>query len=220
MIDLHCHTLFSDGELIPSELVQRAEIMGHKAIALTDHVDMSNLDFVLPRLLKAAEDLNRFHRTKVLAGAELTHVPPDLIPELIAQARRMGAQLVVVHGETLSEPVEPGTNLAAIRGGADILAHPGLLLPEEARLAAEKGVMLEISARKGHCLANGHVAGLGLQTGAELVVNTDTHAPGDLINKDQARKVALGAGLDQKQADQVYRNSLDFLEKALQRADR
>lgn len=220
MIDLHCHTLFSDGELIPSELVQRAEIMGHKAIALTDHVDMSNLDFVLPRLLTAAEELGRFHKTRVLAGAELTHVPPEMIPEMIIKARQMGAQLVVVHGETLSEPVAAGTNLAAIQGGADILAHPGLLLPDEARLAAEKGVLLELSARKGHCLANGHVAGLGIQAGAGLVVNTDTHAPGDLINKDQAEKVAMGAGLDRKQASQVYQNSLIFLNKVLQRTGR
>jgi len=37
MIDLHTHSLFSDGELIPSELVSRAAAAGYRAIAITDH---------------------------------------------------------------------------------------------------------------------------------------------------------------------------------------
>jgi uncharacterized phage-associated protein len=32
MIDLHTHTLFSDGELLPSELVRRAEMTGYEAL--------------------------------------------------------------------------------------------------------------------------------------------------------------------------------------------
>ena len=43
-IDLHMHTLCSDGELLPIELARRAKIMGHEAIAFTDHVDLSNLE--------------------------------------------------------------------------------------------------------------------------------------------------------------------------------
>ncbi|WP_429885909.1 PHP domain-containing protein, partial [Geoalkalibacter halelectricus] len=48
MIDLHTHTLFSDGELIPAELIRRAAVAGYTALAITDHVDLSNLDFILP----------------------------------------------------------------------------------------------------------------------------------------------------------------------------
>ena len=50
------------------------------------------------------------------------------------------------------EPVEPGTNEAAIRSPwVDVLAHPGLITPEEARLAAERGVRLEgIGAARPH----------------------------------------------------------------------
>ncbi len=214
MIDLHTHTLFSDGELLPAELVRRAAHMGHRAIALTDHVDMSNLDFVLPRLLQVVSQLNRHHDLTALAGVEITHVPPRLISSLVDQARNMGAQVVVVHGQTLAEPVAPGTNRAALEAGCDILAHPGLLEPKDADLAAQKGVLLEISARKGHCLGNGRVARLALAAGARLTVNTDAHAPGDLIDRDQARRVALGAGLEPEQVEAAFQNARDFVARA------
>ena len=64
MIDFHTHTIFSDGELVPSELVRRALVNGYEAIALTDHVDSSNIDFVLPRIVKVAEQLNKYWSIK------------------------------------------------------------------------------------------------------------------------------------------------------------
>jgi putative hydrolase len=214
VIDLHTHTIFSDGELIPAELIQRADAMGHRGIALTDHVDSSNLDFVLPRLRAAVDDLNPHHRVRALAGVELTHVPPETIKELTQRARDMGADIVVVHGETMVEPVAPGTNRAAIEAGADILAHPGLITPQEAALAAEKGVLLEISARKGHCLGNGRLVNLARAAGALLVVNTDSHAPSDLIDRAMAQKVALGAGIPEEELEALFANSERFLARA------
>lgn len=195
MIDLHTHTIFSDGELIPAELARRAEALGLSHVALTDHVDPSNLDLVVPRLAKAAALMNTYTRVRIIPGAELTHVPPPLIESLVKQARELGAAIVLVHGQTPVEPVAEGTNLAAIRAGADILAHPGLITEQEARLARERGVALEITARAGHSLTNGHVARLAKAVGAAMVLNTDTHAPSDLIGEPMARTVALGAGL-------------------------
>ncbi|MCB2188003.1 MAG: histidinol phosphate phosphatase domain-containing protein [Deltaproteobacteria bacterium] len=215
MIDLHTHTFFSDGELLPSELVQRAETLGLAAVAITDHLDMSNLDLVLPRILTAARELNRVHQVQTLAGAELTHVPPSLIAGLTARARELGAQVVVVHGETIVEPVPPGTNRAALEAGVDILAHPGLITREEVQMAAERGVHLEISARKGHSLANGHVAALARQLGAKLVINTDAHAPSDLMGLAFARKVGLAAGLSEAEVDAALANSRRLVERAL-----
>ncbi len=125
MIDLHTHTIFSDGELIPAELVRRAVAAGYKAIALTDHIDQSNIDLVIPRIAKAVNALREMVPIAVMVGAELTHVPPRQIADLAKEARTLGAQIVVVHGETLVEPVLEGTNRAAIEAGIDILAHPG-----------------------------------------------------------------------------------------------
>ena len=59
MIDLHTHSLFSDGVLLPAELVRRAEHRGYRVIAITDHVDQSNLDFVVPRISEIAKSLNK-----------------------------------------------------------------------------------------------------------------------------------------------------------------
>ena len=207
MVDLHTHTTFSDGELIPSELVRRAQVLGVRYLGITDHGDLSNLEIILPAMVKVANQLNGvLEDIKVIPGIELTHVPPGEIPSLITRARELGARLVVVHGETLVEPVAPGTNRAAIEGGADILAHPGLITGEEVAMAAERGVYLEISARKGHSLANGYVARLALEWGAPLVLNTDAHAPGDLIDREMALRVLLGAGLAREEALEVLGN--------------
>ena len=212
MIDLHTHSIFSDGELLPSELVRRAAVLGYRAIAITDHGDFTNFELIIPRLKKAVASLRK-HGIEVLAGIELTHLPHELMAEAVVEVRRLGAQIVVCHGETLVEPVPPGTNRAAIEAGVDILAHPGLITEEEVRLAAQKGVALELSTRRGHSLSNGHVARLALQCGAQLVIDTDSHSPGDLTPWAQAERIARGAGLDESQVAASRANSERLLKR-------
>ncbi|HFQ89493.1 MAG TPA: histidinol phosphate phosphatase domain-containing protein [Desulfobulbus sp.] len=211
MIDIHSHTFFSDGALVPAEHLRRVEVLGYTAIAITDHADSSNLDFIIPRIVRAAEDLNPVSRTRLIPGIELTHVPPPLIAPLTRKARELGARIVVVHGETPVEPVAPGTNRAALEAGVDLLAHPGFLSEEDARLAAEKGIFLELSGRKGHSLTNGHVARLAEKTGARLAVNADAHDPGDFLTPEMAEKVGRGAGLDQERYRQLRQDMLELV---------
>jgi histidinol phosphatase-like PHP family hydrolase len=211
MIDLHTHSIFSDGVLVPSELVRRAEVVGVEAIAITDHADASNLDFIIPRIVAVAKTLNDVKHIKVIPGIELTHVPTSHIPSLADQARSLGAKVVVLHGETIAEPVTLGTNRAGLRSDIDILAHPGLITDEEAAMAAENGVFLEITARKGHSLTNGHVAKMAKKHGAELVLNTDAHAPSDLITPKQAVQIVLGAGLEEDDFKRMQKNAKTFL---------
>ena len=213
MIDLHTHSFFSDGELIPSELVRRAEAIGYTAVAITDHADSSNLDHIVPRIVQVAMDLNRSQSVKVIPGVELTHVPPDLIAMLLKRSRELGAKIVLIHGETIVEPVAPGTNRAGLEAGADIIAHPGLLSRDEARMASEKGILLEVTSRKGHSLANGHVVRLAAETGAKLLLNSDAHSPGDFLSEPFARKVVEGAGLSPGALSQLLANARSLLEK-------
>ena len=194
MIDLHTHTVFSDGELIPAELARRAKVAGYRALAITDHADASNLELILMHV-RAVKEYGIYMDLQILTGVELTHVPPGLIAQEVARARDLGADIVVVHGETIVEPVERGTNLAAIEAGADVLAHPGLITAEDARLAAERGVLLEITTRGGHGYTNGHVVQMARLHGAQLVINNDAHAPKDLVGADLRKKIALGAGM-------------------------
>jgi putative hydrolase len=215
MIDLHTHSLFSDGVLVPSELVRRAVMKGYEIIAITDHADASNLDFAIPRVAAACKELNRRWKITALPGIELTHIPPETFAELTDRARSLGAVIVVAHGETLVEPVHPGTNRAAIEARVDILAHPGLITNEEAELAAKNSVHLEITARKGHSLSNGHVAKIAGETGAKLVIDTDTHEPGDLITDEFARQILLGAGLSTEKIAAVLQNSRDLASRAI-----
>lgn len=194
------HSLFSDGELLPSELARRAVNLNHEVIAITDHVDYSNVEQI-PQIQKAIDDINANWNIKVVLGAEVTHVPTESIDGVAKKAKDLGAQIVVVHGETLNEPVIEGTNYAAVNSEyVDILGHPGLITYEETQIAKENGIYLEISARSGHCLGNGHVANIAREVGNKLLVNTDTHSPDNLITFEKSYEIALGAGLSKKEA--------------------
>lgn len=216
MIDLHTHSLFSDGELIPSELVRRAVMHGYRAIAITDHADFTNVEHILKNVSKA-KYLEEVMDIKVLAGVEITHVPPTKIAKMVRLSKELGAEIVVVHGETSVEPVAPGTNKASVElSDVDILAHPGFITIEEAEKAVDNNVHLEITARNGHNRTNGHVARIALETGAKCVVDTDTHSPGNLITRDTALKVAMGAGLTLEQAEKVLSNSQKIVNEKYQ----
>ncbi|MBN1412733.1 MAG: histidinol phosphate phosphatase domain-containing protein [Spirochaetales bacterium] len=213
IIDFHTHTFFSDGVLSPAELVRRAECNGYGCIALTDHADSSNLEFLLERLVKFVRETQPYLSIKIIPGVELTHVPPAQVKPLTERARKAGARIVVLHGETICEPVPPGTNRAGIEAGIDILAHPGLISEEEVKLAAEKGVFLEVSARKSHGLGNGRVVQLARKTGARLVLNTDSHAPSDLFTMEWQEKVGCGAGLSPSELEQVRKNMYFLMDR-------
>jgi histidinol phosphatase-like PHP family hydrolase len=189
-------------------------VKGYRALAITDHVDLSNIDWVISRLVKDCLALKKSFQIEVLPGAEITHVPPESIQSLAEEARRLGAKVVVVHGETIVEPVAPQTNLKALLSPIDILAHPGLITEEEVMLAKRNGIMLEITARKGHSLTNGHVAMLALAAGAGMVLNTDGHSPDDLLSDEQARRIALGAGLSEADYAHLEVNAREIIRRA------
>ncbi len=213
--DFHTHTFLSDGELSPVELIRRAMVNGYQAIGVTDHVGSGNLQRVIEELIKECRLVEKYWSIKAIPGVELTHTPAGSIDVLAKEARKMGAELVVVHGETLVEPVETGTNIAAVSSKwVDILAHPGLLSAKEAHIAAENGVFIEITARGGHNVGNGHVVKTGRAAGVNFLVNSDTHQPGNLLTADWARIVATGAGLDEAEVEKtLHHNPLVLLNK-------
>ena len=208
MYDFHTHTFLSDGVLSPIELIRRAIVVGYQTMAITDHVGPGNLEYVLSTLKKDCEMAEKRWDIKVFTGVEITHTPIEDIDLLAKDARALGAQVVNVHGETIMEPVVSGTNLAAVSSQyVDILAHPGLITLDEASLAAQNGVFLEISGRKGHGLANGYVANIARKTGATLILDSDAHEPDDLMTQEYAEKVAIGSGLNEKEKETILNQS-------------
>jgi putative hydrolase len=231
--DFHTHTVFSDGGMIPAGLMQRALVRGCLGLAITDHVDSSNLEWAFDNLLKFVEELGQEWQPAIIPGkdvttaplntldsdalaknwylplipgVELTSVPPRKIEALAQKARSLGAKWIVVHGETIMEPVAPGTNRAAIEAGVDLLSHPGLITAEDAARAAELGVHLEITTHKGHGMANGWVAQRARESGARLLLNTDCHISAEMLDAKQRRAIAFGAGLTAEEVDRIWQN--------------
>lgn len=64
MIDLHCHSTFSDGSLTPEQLIEEAAKIGLFALALTDHDTVAGL----PRFLAAAASTT----VRAVPGVELS----------------------------------------------------------------------------------------------------------------------------------------------------
>lgn len=215
--DFHMHTTMSDGDLLPMELIRRAAAADHRAIALTDHASFSNIEWIVESVTKDCEKADAWG-IEAIPGVELTHVPVKYIDQAVRRSRRAGAEVIVIHGETPVEPVERGTDHAAASNPeVDILAHPGMITVDDVELAKRNDVFLEISCRKGHSLSNGHVAVLARDVGADLLVNTDTHSPGELSSMEFASTVARGAGL---QAEEVRRALVANPERLLKRLKR
>ncbi len=193
--DFHSHTFLTDGTTSATDLWFHADRLGHRVLAVTDHVSLNDPAPLLARL-RAESEAFEDGPLVPLIGVEVSMVPPARIAGVARAARRAGAQIVIVHGETPVEPVPAGTNHAAIDcRDVDLLAHPGLLDPEDAELARAHGTFPELSGRRGHSLANGHVARIAIESGADLVVDSDAHSPEQLLPLELARRIAAGAGL-------------------------
>jgi len=213
--DFHTHTTLSDGVLSPIELIRRAVVNGYKAVAVTDHADTGNMKRIIEETAEACGLARSNWDIYAIPGIEITHVPVEAIAEAARKARELGAWLVVVHGESIVEPVEPGTNRAALLSpDVDILAHPGLITLKEAELASKNGIYLEVTYRKGHCLTNGHVASMAQKAGVKMLLNSDAHDVSDLLTDLIADKVVKGAGLDDSVSQQILTtNPQELIEK-------
>jgi len=213
MYNLHCHSLLSDGELLPSELAVHYAAAGYKAIAITDHADYSNIAFITKAILEFTRHWPKNRKIIVLPGIELTHLPPEQFEPLAKYARKEGIKVIIGHGETLAEPVILGTNRAALEADIDILAHPGLITETDVKLAKKKGIFLELTSRQNHSATNAHVVEQALKLGAHLILNHDSHRPEDIISLKDLINVGLRAGLTQKEIDKIYHEVGIFIAK-------
>ncbi|MEC4982801.1 MAG: PHP domain-containing protein [Oscillatoria sp. PMC 1068.18] len=114
MLELHCHTTFSDGTLTPTELVAKAAAVGVRALAITDHDTMSGWS----EAIAAAKNYN----LEIVPGLELSTVEngrslhilgfypdPDKLQQplnLRLEGRKRRAQKMVAKLTALGYPIE------------------------------------------------------------------------------------------------------------------
>lgn len=197
------------------ELIRRASVKGYAALGVTDHVGVGSLGRLIKEISEDCELARSYWNIQAIPGVELTHLPAAAIDEAARKAKELGAWLVVVHGETAVEPVEEGTNLAAVKSKyVDILAHPGHITAEAASIAAENGIYIEITTRHGHCITNAHVAGIAGKAGALMLLDTDTHDEDDLLSEELAKETLTQAGIDSHEFKTILEdNPLKLLQK-------
>jgi len=212
MYDLHIHSLLSDGVLLPSEIARRYEEKGYQIIAITDHGDYSNIKTNTQAIIEFCQNWPKDSKIKVLPGVELTHIPLEQFLPLTKFAREAGIKIIIGHGESPVEPVTIGTNRAALLADINILAHPGNISAADALLAKEKGVFLEITTRRGHSQGNSHIVEIARKTGANLIIDNDSHKPEDILSINDLKNIALSAGLSQDEITRIYAAEKKFLE--------
>lgn len=213
MYNLHCHSLLSDGLLLPSEVAVQYMTAGYRVIAITDHVDYSTIESTVKGILEFCRHWPKNFGIRVIPGVELTHLPLEQFKPLTKYCRRKGIKVIVGHGETTAEPVIKGTNRACLEAGVDILAHPGMISDEDAALAQKKNIFLELTSRHGHRDTNSHVMEQALKFGAKLILNNDSHSPEDIIKPQELMQEGLSLGLTQKETANIDQNIARFLQK-------
>lgn len=215
MIDFHIHpqAFFS-----PSEAAHCGRQAGNRSVALLARCHKENLETELLPLVRAVRQLTLYNSIDAIAGVELVHVPSGLLPETVAKARELGAQIVVGHGESVlphGAVVPKGANLSAIEAGVDLLAHPGLLTEEEALCAVQKGCALELSLAPWHSMYNGHVAKVALKHGCMLVAGSNAREACDMIWRETAHSLLMGAGMDEQAMQRLERDALTLMTRCL-----
>ena len=74
MYDFHTHTFLSDGVLSPVELIRRALAQGYRAMAITDHVGLGNIEFVVKTLVIDCGQATKRWDILALPGVEIIHL--------------------------------------------------------------------------------------------------------------------------------------------------
>ncbi|MBP5281085.1 MAG: PHP domain-containing protein [Lachnospiraceae bacterium] len=100
MIDLHVHSVYSDGTLTPSELVDYAMKKGISAFALTDHDTTDGIDEAMTRAreLKAAEKADQAFTQATPENGEQkdAHAVPEIIPGIELSTDEGGKEVHIV----------------------------------------------------------------------------------------------------------------------------
>jgi DNA polymerase (family 10) len=197
--DLQSHTTGSDGRDTLAAMADAAEAMGYEYLAVTDHTPAVRVAGGLDRAgfrrqRTAIERRNAAsHGLTLLAGAEVD-ILSDGSLDLDDQSLANLDLVVISLHSALSLPRAEQTRrvVRALRHPAvDILGHPTarllgrrpgveLDMEEVFRVAADRGVILEVNAQPDRLDLDDVAVQAALRHGVRLAVSTDAHAAAEL----------------------------------------
>lgn len=107
--DLHLHTVYSDGDLLPEDVVDLAKSQGYDVICITDHNEVNGA--------YVARDY-----ASTLPGAPTVLIGEEITPTASGQhILAIGIEDKILPGNSDQETC----NLIHAQGGAAVIAHPG-----------------------------------------------------------------------------------------------
>lgn len=200
IMELHCHTTWSDGSLSVKEIAEEAIKRGKKILAITDHSGSLGIagGLKVEDLQKQRNEIDTVQsilgdRIRLLQGSEVEiHADGSLdFPD--EELAKLDIVVASLH-TSLRQPREKITErlIRAIRNPhVDIIGHPtGRLLPdrEGADLdmaavfgaAQETGIALEINSHPSRLDLDDIFARRAVEMGIPLAINTDAHTASDL----------------------------------------
>lgn len=151
IFDLHSHTNFSDGSLLPADLLARAEEMGVSTLAITDHDTVDGLDF-----LSSAQS-SSLNSIQLIAGIELsTHwkstgihvlgLNIDTGSSAIEEATRIQMQARSVRAEQISANLARQGIYGALEGAQQVAGGRFIGRPHFAQWLVDQGKVKDMQA--------------------------------------------------------------------------
>jgi len=215
--DLHIHSSWSDGLIDYSDMVESARKMDYQYIAISDH-SVSNYygngldDDRLIKKIDFVKDLRKkYSDINILMGAEIDIKKPDIFdydPRII---KKLDIAIASLHS-SFTNSVKQNTSraISALKKEYfDLIAHPtGIVFGNRAPIFIDTEKVIEAAAANNKALEiNSYYMRLDLdvenaaraaEAGAKLVINTDSHRPGNMEMIQLGIDVARRAGLEAK----------------------
>ena len=121
-INLHCHTIFSDGSLSPEQLIIQAKELGIKHIAITDHHSINAYSYAL-------RSIGHSNTINLWSGIEISCILKNCLVHIIGLGIDINSPYLLpyINNEaTIGNDLQAQTVILSIQksGGLSILAHP------------------------------------------------------------------------------------------------
>ena len=212
--DVHSHTDWSDGRATMLEMAQGAQALGYSYLGITDHspritvVHGLNAERLVAQSREMAEVQSQVDGLTLLQGIEVDILEdgsldlPDAVLEILdiviasphvklrmeraAMTERMLRAVEHPHVDVIGHPTgrRPGS-----RAGADYDFEAVF------RAAAARGVVLEMDCDPARMDLSPELARLAAAAGCRLSLDSDAHAPDQLLYVDLAMWTARRAGI-------------------------